>query len=191
MANPATASTDSYNPKRSIFICASEIDSAVTLEVMERLAELEEECDDPIDVVVNTEGAYVYQAFAIYDLLRASKCHIRTFGLGTVMSGGVIIFMAGDDRMMFANARMMMHEASFDHSGMTLTEKEMETEAAETRKLTEQMVQLIANRSQCDVEYVWSLIKGVDFYLGAEEAIEDGFADGIVGSTPFSRSLQG
>lgn len=64
-----------------------------------------------ISIVLNTHGGEVYQAFAIYDLLRLqSTTHtIRIVGVGTVMSAGIIIMCAGDKKVATPLTQFMIH----------------------------------------------------------------------------------
>lgn len=189
MTNSIIKSTESYNPKRSIFICELEVGFAQTEMVARKLAKLEAKSDEPIDVVINTEGSLVYQALAIYDLLCASPCKIRTYGLGAVMSGGAIMMMAGDERVMYPNATMLIHEAWFVEEPDS-TPDVLELEKIYTQKLSDRTMQIIADRSGHTVEFMLSLVKGADLYVGAEEAITYGFADSIVSvSRKFGTSL--
>ena len=135
-------STASYNPKRSIFICALEVGFKETRMVATALAKLEQS-GEPIDVVVNTEDSLVYQALAIYDLLRQSPCQIRTFGLGPVLSGGAIIMMAGDIRIMYPNATMMIHEV-WSQEDPDLSPETLAADILITKKISDRTMQIIA-----------------------------------------------
>ena len=63
----------------------------------------------PISVHLMTDGGSLSCAFAIYDVLRATQSNVYTAAHGDVLSAGVSIFLAGDERFVGRNTSMMMH----------------------------------------------------------------------------------
>ena len=52
----------------------------------------------PIDFIVSTEGGSVTDMFAVYDCMRDVRkglCEINTFGVGKVMSAGILLLAGG------------------------------------------------------------------------------------------------
>ena len=70
----------------------------------------------PMDFLVSTEGGSVQDMFAVYDCMRDIKkdCDIRTFGIGKVMSAGVLLLAAGTkgSRRVGKSCRLMLHAPS-------------------------------------------------------------------------------
>lgn len=81
------------------------------------LLTLESESDDPITVVMNSNGGDLYTTLGIYDVLRNSKCKIRIEAYGYCMSGASIILQAADERVMSKHTTMMIHYGTRYFSG--------------------------------------------------------------------------
>lgn len=68
---------------------------------------------EPIDFILKTEGGSVNDMFAVYDVMRLIQedCPILTFGIGQVMSAGVLLLAAGNKggRRAGSNTRLMLH----------------------------------------------------------------------------------
>ena len=79
---------------------------------LKNLAILESISKDPITVIHNTEGGDTFQGIAIYDAIKASKCHITIKVMGTCMSMGTIILQAADERVLAPNAAVMFHDGT-------------------------------------------------------------------------------
>ena len=77
---------------------------------LKNLAILESISKDPITIIHNTEGGDEAQGMAIYDAIKASKCHITIKVMGTCMSMGTIILQAADERVLAPNAAIMFHD---------------------------------------------------------------------------------
>jgi len=153
---------------------------------LKNLAILESISKDPITVIHNTEGGDEAQGMAIYDAIKASKCHITIKVIGTCMSMGTIILQAADDRVLTPNAAIMAHDGQ---SGSVISNH---YEAANSAKFFEMYGKrcddilyarvnekrikdnnaLMSRRSFNDM-----ILKGK--YIFAEEAVELGLADRI------------
>lgn len=68
--------------------------------------------DEPITVVISSDGGYVYDGLGVYDSLRHSKSHIITKCYSKACSMGFILFLAGDERILSKNASLMHHNLS-------------------------------------------------------------------------------
>lgn len=64
----------------------------------------------PITVFINSDGGDIYAAWKVYDHMRYISCPIITVAAGLAFSGGLIIFMAGDKRLMHTHAILRFHE---------------------------------------------------------------------------------
>lgn len=66
--------------------------------------------EGPLVVHVNSDGGEVDAAFAIYDALRACPRPIHTMGWGVVASAALLVYLAGDARLVHRHTRMMAHD---------------------------------------------------------------------------------
>jgi ATP-dependent Clp protease protease subunit len=108
-------------------------------------------------------------------------CDIATFGLGKVMSGGVLILAAGTKgkRKIGKNCRLMVHSVvGTSHGSLFSLENEME----EVRWIQDRYTKALAKESNITEEYIREELFGkkMNVYLSAEEAVELGIADEII-----------
>ena len=136
----------------------------------------------PITFYVSTWGGDALGMFGIYDLMRIvrEECAIETFGLGKVMSAGVLLLAAGTkgQRKIGKHCRVMMHSVRGGHVG---TIHSLENEMDETRWIQKQLIQaLVEETNMTEKQLKRMLGKNLDVYLTAEEAVKYGIADIIV-----------
>jgi len=139
--------------------------------------------DKTIDFIVSTYGGEASEAFALYDIMRVVRkdCDIATFGLGKVMSGGVLILAAGTKgkRKIGKNCRLMVHSVvGTSHGSLYSLENEME----EVRWIQDRFINALAKESNMTVKHIKEDLFGkkMNVYLSAEEAVELGIADEII-----------
>lgn len=144
--------------------------------------EEEPESPKPIDFIISTPGGNADDMFALYDIMRVyrEKCEIHTFGLGKVMSAGVLLLAAGTkgQRKMGKNCRIMIHSvvggnAGSFHSLINEMEEIKYTQTAYLKALADE-----TNMSFGELKRM--IDKKVNVYLSAEEAVKLGIADIIV-----------
>lgn len=136
----------------------------------------------PIDILISTRGGSASEMFSVYDTMRLvrDRCDISTFGVGKVMSAGVLILAAGTKgkRKIGSNCRVMIHGVLGAFGG-SLTS--MENEIEEIKWMQEQYLRCLAKESNLTVARLKKMLKRqVDVYLSAEEAVEFGIADEVV-----------
>ena len=131
----------------------------------------------PMDFLVSTEGGSVQDMFAVYDCMRDIKkdCDIRTFGIGKVMSAGVLLLAAGTkgSRRVGKNCRLMLHAPSGGQFGSL---KELEVDIREVK-----CVKALAQESNLSERKIRGIFrKKTDTYFDADQAVEWGIADEVV-----------
>jgi len=156
---------------------------------MSKVAEDPEKEDSPIitsfspfELWISTYGGSAMDMFAIYDVMRMMReeCDIVTFGLGKVMSAGVLLLAAGTKgkRKIGANCRVMIHSVIGGSQGPIHS---LENEMDEIRWIQQQHVQCLVEESNMTEKYLKKLMeRKVNVYLTAEEAVELGLADEVV-----------
>jgi len=136
----------------------------------------------PFELIISTPGGTAVDMFSIYDMMRQIQddCEIHTYGLGRVMSAGVILLAAGTKgkRKIGANCRVMIHSVIGGHH---VSIENLENEMEEVRWIQQQY-----NKALCDETHLTPkllkrlLSKNVNVYLTAQEAVDYGIADIIV-----------
>lgn len=71
---------------------------------------------DPVTIWLNTDGGSCIDGYAIYDAIKASKCHITVKVYGCAMSMGHTILQAADERVMTPNSSLMFHAGTVGSS---------------------------------------------------------------------------
>ena len=136
----------------------------------------------PIDFYISTRGGDARGMFAIYDIMRTVRetCDIKTYGLGKVMSAGVLLLAAGTkgQRKIGKNCRIMLHSIRGDQWG---TLHNLENEMEEMRWIQEQHIDALVQETDITKRHLKKLLdRKVNVYLDAKEAVEYGIADIIV-----------
>ena len=137
---------------------------------------------EPIDLIVSTEGGSVTDMFSVYDCMRdiREKCEINTFGVGKVMSAGVLLLAGGTrgKRKVGRHCRLMLHAVSGGQFGSL---KELEVDIKEVRWYQTQFIKALARETKLSEREIRSIFrKKTDTYFDAEQAVEWGIADEIV-----------
>ncbi len=136
----------------------------------------------PIEFLLSTPGGSADDMFALYDIMRVvkEKCPIVTFGIGKVMSAGVLLLAAGTkgQRKIGKNCRVMIHSVIGGTSGSF---HNLENEMEEMRYMQEAYLRALSDESNLSVAQLKRMInRKVNVYLSAEEAVKMGIADIIV-----------
>jgi ATP-dependent Clp protease protease subunit len=132
---------------------------------------------DDIKIIVNSHGGDLPEAFALIEVMRGSGNRIVTVGIGEIASAGLMIFMAGDHRILTPNTLVLSHQFSTGASG-----KEHELYAA--RKMVDHVrVNVLRLYEECtglDQEVIRKeLLPSQDVWLTPEEALAYNLCDEV------------
>lgn len=136
----------------------------------------------PIEFLISTPGGSADDMFSLYDIMRLvrNKCDIETFGLGKVMSAGVLLLASGTKgkRKIGKNCRVMIHSVVGGTHGSF---HNLENEMSEMRYMQDAYLKALSDESNMSVAQLKRMIgRKVNVYLSAEEAVKLGIADIIV-----------
>lgn len=131
---------------------------------------------DEITVEINSPGGDVASGVRIFNYLRDHQAKIHTRVTGNASSIATIIMMAGDARSMAIGSTMMVHRASGLMIGF-FNAKEMTDTARNLDKIDASMVDIYVAATGKSADEVNALLDQGDTFLGADEAIEWGFAN--------------
>ena len=137
---------------------------------------------NPFELIISTPGGTAVDMFSIYDMMRQTQedCEIHTYGLGRVMSAGVVLLAAGTKgkRKIGANCRVMIHSVIGGHHGSI---HNLENEMEEVRWIQDQYNKALCAETDLTPRMLKRLLsKNVNVYLTAQEAVDDGSDDIIV-----------
>ena len=132
----------------------------------------------PVTLYINSLGGEVQSGLALYDVMQAVTCTIRTVCLGMAASMGALLFIAGDEREVLPHSRVMIHDPliSGGAGGSALSVKARADDLMRIRDIT---AGVIARHSGMSLERVFELTAS-DTYFEAKEAVEAGLADRII-----------
>jgi ATP-dependent protease ClpP protease subunit len=152
---------------------------------------------DPILVHMHLPGGDWQDCLGIYDTIRFSKAKIIILAYAKVESSSSVILQAAPLRILMPNTNVMIHYGSFsmdaEHSkaaaaGIQWNEKEcekmidiftdrcMESEMAKQKNWKKMMARK---------HIISQLANKCDWILTANEAVDYGFADGVLGSKKY------
>ena len=136
----------------------------------------------PVEIMISTPGGSADDMFAIYDIMRVvrEKCDIVTFGIGKVMSAGVLLLAAGTkgQRKIGKHCRVMIHSVVAGSAGSF---HNLENEMSEIRNTQDAYIKALAKETKMTPSKIRKLVgRKVNVYLSAEEAVELGIADIII-----------
>ena len=132
-----------------------------------------------LSLVINSEGGYITDGFALIDVMAGSRIPVRTIGVGEICSMGLMIFLAGErgTRIMTPNCIILSHQWAGIHWG-----KEHELIAAQKEdQITMEMVMRHYRRTTgLDKKIIKEkLLPPHDVWLTAQEARRLGICDTV------------
>jgi ATP-dependent Clp protease protease subunit len=168
-----------------------EVDEEATQAVLSNLIELYGGrlfpliCPDDvpaIEFIISTSGGAVQDMFAIYDLMRLIRParEIHTYGVGKVMSAGVLLLAAGTkgQRRIGKHCRIMLHHVMSSEAGPL---PNLQSTFKEAHVMEKMMFEAIAAETNLSVKELRRICeKNVDKFFTAEEALKMGIVDIIV-----------
>lgn len=135
--------------------------------------------DRDVTVNINSPGGDVFEGIAILNELVMHSGKITVNVVGMAASAASFIAMAGDEINMAKGSYLMIHRAG---SGVWGTDQDMEEVAGFLKKVTEGIAEIYAERGKGSAaDYVAAMSVGknnLGTWYTAEEAIEEGLADG-------------
>lgn len=142
----------------------------------------QKEVIQPIEFLISTPGGSADDMFALYDIMRMTKekCDIVTFGIGKVMSAGVLLLASGTKgkRKIGKNCRVMIHSVIGGSSGPVFN---LENEIEEMKYMQAAYIKALSAETNMTYKELKKMIdKKVNIYLSAEEAVKLGIADIVV-----------
>lgn len=159
--------------------CIGEINSESVNAIISQLLYLNEEsAEDEIIMYINSPGGQVTSGLALYDIMQAIECPIRTVCVGTAASMGAILFAAGSHREILPHGRIMIHDPLIGSGfgGSALSVKSISDDLMRTREI---IAEILATHTKRSTEEILE-VTAKDSYFYAKEAIAFGLADAII-----------
>lgn len=137
----------------------------------------DEKSNDPINIIINSDGGDVYEALGMIDYIQSLNVKVNTICRGRAMSAAALLLCAGTGiRAVSKNSTIMFHEMS---SGIYGKSSDMKANVQHMEKLEEILVSIMSDNSKKDGKF-WKEKTIKDYYLSPEEALELGVIDSII-----------
>lgn len=137
----------------------------------------DEKKNDPLNIVINSDGGDVYEALGMIDYIQSLNVKVNTICRGRAMSAAALLLCSGTGvRAVSKNSTIMFHEMS---SGIYGKSSDMKANVQHMEKLEEILVSIMSENSKKDANF-WKDKTIKDYYLSPEEALELGVIDSII-----------
>ncbi|UBV35720.1 Clp protease ClpP [Staphylococcus xylosus] len=139
-----------------------------------------------IDVHINSAGGNVFEGHAIYNMLKMHKARVNIYVDALAASIASVIAMSGDTIFMHKNSFMMIHNSWI----MTLGNSKDLRQTADLLDKTDQSsnnayLDKATNLSEAELKQLLE----AETWLTADEALEKGLADEILGASEIAASI--
>lgn len=125
-------------------------------------------------VSMSTPGGDVELAIEIYNFLRNLDCRVTTVNTSFVNSAGILIFLAGHERVCMSASSFYIHSVTKKFNG-TFTYKDLEREIQEMKGNTNKIINLLESNTLKSSTY-WKTMMHKGVILQADKAIKLGLA---------------
>ena len=131
-----------------------------------------------ITIYLNSFGGCWFNGMAVYDSIKACPCPVTIYVVGSAMSMGSIILQAADNRIIYPNATVMVHDGY--ETRVDDIPRTFQNWAEYSKKSQRVMYNIYAERSGRSAAF-WRKKCAADLILTAQEAKELGLVDSIYG----------
>ena len=134
--------------------------------------------EQEITMYINSPGGEVSSGLALYDVMKAIQCPIRTVCVGTAASMAAILFLSGDKRDMLAHSKVMIHDPLIP-GGIGGSALKVDAVARKLMQTRQTIANIISRHTGKSLEDVLAKTAS-DSYFDAEQAVKWGLADRII-----------
>ncbi len=133
--------------------------------------------NDPINLMINSNGGDVYEALGMIDYMETLSVPVNVIARGRAMSAAAMILCCGTGlRAASKSSTIMVHEASAEIFGKTA---DIKANADHIDELEEDFYKMMAVKTKQNEDF-WRKACRKDFYMSAEKALELGLIDKII-----------
>jgi ATP-dependent Clp protease, protease subunit len=168
--------------KERIVFLGTPIDDYVANLIIAQLLYLDrEDPEKDIQMYIHSPGGSVTAGLAIYDTMQLIRPDVSTICVGMAASMGAVLLVAGAKGKRFAlpSSTVMIHQAAGGFEG---TAADIEIRAREILRLQTRLKEILALHTGQTLEKI-SHDSDRDFFITAEQALEYGAVDFVVGKS--------
>ena len=165
---------------RIIFVDGEIRDENADLVVAQLLYLESENPDKDVNMYINSPGGSVTAGLAIYDTMQYIKCDVQTICIGQAASMGAILLAGGTigKRYALPSSRVMIHQPWGGAQGQA---SDISIQAKEIGRLKKLSIKYFSDQTGKSEDIVANDMER-DFYMDAQEAMEYGIIDHIMGN---------
>jgi len=130
----------------------------------------------PIEIYMNSYGGNFYAMLYLVDIIQRSSCQFKFFGGGAIMSSATWVLVCCDERYLYPNVRIMVHNGS---EGAIDRYDDFHITASESKNHMETLIDLYTENSRMPRRF-WQDVCKRDSYFSATEAVQLGMAEAIL-----------
>jgi ATP-dependent Clp protease, protease subunit len=150
---------------------------------IERLRELANDNNRPINLYINSAGGNVTDGLAIHDVVRdiiTRGIEVSVVVQGMAYSMGSVVLQAASNgrRLTYPHSWIMIHEPAKWAGWQSTTAAAQHLERL--KQMQDQIYKILSFRSGKPLRQIIRDTKRTDFYLDAQSAVDYGLVDGIV-----------
>ena len=163
--------------KRCVSI-SGEINEESAVDFTDKILDLNLESNEPITVLINSNGGEINSGLLMYDAIVGSKAPIRMICRGKAYSMGAILFACAKERYMLPNSELMLHQPMLGGkvSGNASSIKSISDSMLETKKKINKLLSKHTKKTEEEIDEATSF----DHYFSPEESIEFNLCDEII-----------
>ena len=169
--------------ERIIYLGTPITDQVANVIIAQLLYLEREDRDRDISLYINSPGGYIASGLAILDTMRLINSQVSTICVGTAASMATVLLANGEKgkRYCLPNSTVHMHQPNVgSFQGQAA---DIEIQAKEIVRLKERLSNILSEATGQSIEKI-SDDTDRDFFLTADEAIEYGIVDEILGAQP-------
>jgi ATP-dependent Clp protease protease subunit len=137
----------------------------------------EEKAQDPINLLINSNGGDVYEALGIIDYIESLSVPVNIIARGRAMSAAAMILACGTGKRIASKlTTIMLHEASAEIFGKSA---DIKANADHIDGLENDFYTMMADKTN-QTEDFWRKSCRKDFYISAARAKELGVIDEVI-----------
>jgi len=167
-----------YQLKSRTIVIASDINQKLAKSVSEQLLMLAAAGDEPIRLILNSQGGHVEAGDTIFDMIQYVEPTVKIIGTGYVASAGALIFVAAakENRFCLPQTRFLLHQPSGGAGGSA---SDIKIQAEEIIKMRLRLNKIFAERTGQPLERI-EKDTNRDFWMDTDEAIEYGLLSKVI-----------
>lgn len=167
--------------KRMIFL-SGKIDENTAEDVVKQLMFFSmSNTEMPVKLFITTDGGEINSGMVIYDAIQSSPVPVEVYCVGKAYSMGAVLLACGEKgkRFLLPHSRVMIHEPLIPY-GIGGKTSSIQTISDSLLKTKRSMEEILAKHTGKTADEIAEATK-TDHFFSAEEAVEFGLADGIMG----------